>query len=57
VPQYVFKCKKCDEKVTKIQKYDDPAPPCTKCKGETERAVAQGSFQLKGSGWFNSGGY
>ncbi len=59
MPMYVFKCKdkKCATTQSKIQKFNDPPPPCTKCGGETERAIAQGSFILKGSGWFKTGGY
>lgn len=57
MPTYVFKCKKCEEKKTVRQKYDDPAPKCDKCTQDMERAVAQSSFVLKGKGWFNTGGY
>jgi putative FmdB family regulatory protein len=59
MPIYNFKCKKteCEGEVTKTQKYSDEPPPCPKCQGETERAVAQTSFVLKGPGWFNTGGY
>ena len=44
MPMYVFKCKdkKCATTQSKIQKFNDPAPPCTKCGGETERAIARG---------------
>jgi putative FmdB family regulatory protein len=59
MPVYVFKCKKedCGETHTKLQKFDDPPPPCPQCKGETERVLGQSSFILKGSGWFKTGGY
>lgn len=57
MPTYVFKCKKCEQKKTVIQKFDDPAPKCDKCTQDMERAIAQTSFVLKGKGWFNTGGY
>jgi putative FmdB family regulatory protein len=59
MPMYTFKCKnpECNEEVTKMQKFDDPEPPCAKCEGETERKVSKSSFVLKGPGWFNTGGY
>jgi len=59
MPIYTFKCKKegCGEEQKKLQKYHDLPPPCIKCQGETERAVSQTSFHLKGPGWFNTGGY
>lgn len=59
MPIYKFKCtnKKCGEETTAMQKFDDPPPPCPKCKSKTERAIASSSFHLKGKGWFNTGGY
>jgi putative FmdB family regulatory protein len=59
MPTYVFKCKTetCRHTQTKNQKYTDPPPVCEKCKGDMDRAIAQSSFVLKGSGWFNTGGY
>lgn len=59
MPMYRFKCKKeeCGEEHTKLQKFDDPPPPCPQCESETERVLGQSSFILKGSGWFKTGGY
>jgi putative FmdB family regulatory protein len=59
MPMYAYKCKKeeCKEEVTKLQKFDDPPPPCPKCEGEMERQMGSSSFILKGSGWFKTGGY
>lgn len=57
MPIYNFKCKSCSHTQSKMQKYNDPAPPCEKCGKETEKVMAQSSFVLKGSGWFNTGGY
>jgi len=57
MPSYVFKCKKCGHKQNAIQKYEDTPPKCEKCGSDTERAIAQSNFVLKGKGWFNTGGY
>lgn len=59
MPIYVFKCKdeKCDQRQQKLQSFEAPPPPCTKCNGETEREMSKSSFVLKGPGWFNTGGY
>lgn len=57
MPIYNFKCKSCENTQSKMQKFDAPPPPCEKCGKETERVLAQGSFILKGSGWFKTGGY
>lgn len=59
MPIYVFKCKnpECAQTIEKNQKYSDPPPPCPKCSKDTERTIAKSSFVLKGSGWFNTGGY
>lgn len=57
MPIYNFKCKSCENTQSKMQKFDAPPPPCEKCGKETERVLAQGSFILKGAGWFKTGGY
>lgn len=59
MPIYNFECKnpECKEVTTKMQKFEDPHPPCKKCEGPTERQVGGTSFVLKGPGWFNTGGY
>lgn len=54
-------CKKCEEYSEFIEKYSDPLQKdCPKC-GEEDSLVYQivsaSSFQLKGSGWFKTGGY
>ena len=59
MPMYNFKCTdpECGEITPKLQKYEDPNPPCKKCEKPTERVLSQSSFVLKGPGWFNTGGY
>jgi len=60
MPTYHFKCKKkeCEHITIVTQKYKDPDPVCEKCENkEVERLIVRTSFVLKGSGWFNTGGY
>jgi len=60
MPTYNYKCKneKCDHEFSVLHKMSDPYPPCPKC-GEKEptRLIKGTTFVLKGSGWFNTGGY
>jgi putative FmdB family regulatory protein len=32
MPSYDFKCEKCGNIIETLQKFDDPAPMCDKCK-------------------------
>jgi putative FmdB family regulatory protein len=47
-------CWECQAKIT-----DLPLKECPECKKETAKRLVSGGqgFQLKGSGWFKSGGY
>jgi len=55
MPLYDFICEKCSHSFDEIQKYDDDAPPCPECKGETLRQISAPSFVLKGEGWYKDG--
>ena len=61
MPTYEYKCtsEACDHHWEEDQKMNDPKSTiCPKCKEETaQRLISRSSFVLKGSGWFNSGGY
>ena len=60
MPTYNYVCKKCDHAFEKMQRIvDDPLSICPECKEEELKKVlvASGGFQLKGKGWFKSGGY
>ena len=35
----------------------DKEIPCPTCEKITEKCISVPSFQLKGAGWFNTGGY
>lgn len=56
---YEYKCKNCNHTWEEKQRItDDPITQCPKCKKETaQRLISKSNFVLKGSGWFNSGGY
>ena len=51
MPLYEFGCEKCKTVKEVLQKYDDPAPSCSECSGETRRLISRTSFELKGDGW------
>ena len=60
MPIYEFKCPECGDQQEKLQKFDDPAPPCTKegcarCTQPMERLVSRTSFELRGGGWAKDG--
>ena len=55
MPIYEFKCKKCNNSIELIQKYDEKAPTCDKCGEILSRAVSRNSFRLKGGGWHEDG--
>lgn len=60
MPTYNYVCKECEEKLEIRQRMsDDPLTLCPACnKNELKKVmVATAGFKLKGSGWFNSGGY
>ena len=59
MPVYDYECKKCKHAWSVEQKINDPKiEECPSCKEkEAKRLISLGNFVLKGSGWFNSGGY
>ena len=57
---YEYKCLECDHEWEEEQKItDNPTSVCPVCEKESaQRQISGGTgFQLKGSGWFNKGGY
>jgi len=57
---YTYRCIECDHQFeTKQSIKDDPLTDCPECgKPTLKKIITQtGGFQLKGSGWFKSGGY
>jgi|TARA_R110002153_G_scaffold5546_8_gene25811 putative FmdB family regulatory protein len=60
MPTYSYKCNKCKHGFEVLQKMsEDPLVNCPECKEDELKKVIQvsGGFQLKGKGWFKSGGY
>lgn len=60
MPTYEYKCKKCEHGFEIVQKIkDDPLRQCPECKQESLQKIitSGGGFQLKGSGWYKTGGY
>lgn len=60
MPTYEYKCLACGhfwEHESKIT--DPPQKVCPKCNEEKAQRLVSGGqgFQLKGTGWFKSGGY
>lgn len=58
--KYDYKCKNCGHIWEEDQKISDPKTEiCPECgEKSAERMITNsGGFILKGSGWFNSGGY
>ena len=60
MPTYEYICESCEHSWEEDQKISDPPIiECPECKEETAKRQISGGggFVLKGSGWFNSGGY
>lgn len=62
MPTYTYKCKECDHQFDVVQRMtDDKLTECPECKKEELTKIitpgASGGFQLKGKGWFKTGGY
>lgn len=53
MPIYEYHCRKCDGVTERIQGVNDPPlKKCPACGGRMEKMLSQGSFILKGSGWY-----
>lgn len=55
MPLYEYKCDHCQKTFEVIQKFSDsPLSECPDCGKSVEKLMSLGSFQLKGSGWYNT---
>lgn len=55
MPIYEYHCPKCDKTSEIMQKFSDPPlDSCTECGGPVIRLVSKTSFQLKGTGWYQT---
>lgn len=53
MPIYEYHCRKCDGVTERIQGINDPPlKKCPACGGRMEKMLSQGSFILKGTGWY-----
>lgn len=56
MPIYEYVCDSCGEHLEKLQKIsDEPLKECPACsKASLKRIISRTSFQLKGSGWYET---
>ena len=55
MPLYEYQCKKCGNRLERIQKFSDkPLTKCPECGGPLEKLISQSAVQFKGSGWYVS---
>jgi len=55
MPLYEYQCENCQKTFEVIQKFSDvPLRDCPDCGKSVEKLMSLGSFQLKGSGWYNT---
>ena len=55
MPLYEYRCNNCQKTFEVIQKFSDsPLTDCPDCGKSVEKLMSLGSFQLKGSGWYNT---
>jgi putative FmdB family regulatory protein len=55
MPLYEYDCTGCKKHLEVIQKFSDaPLRVCPECSGTLVKQLSLGSFQLKGSGWYNT---
>lgn len=55
MPIYEYKCKKKSHVFEVFERPSDkPTKKCIKCDSPVERLVSSSSFQLKGTGWYET---
>lgn len=53
MPIYEYECRKCHGVTEQIQGLNDPPiRKCPGCGGRLDKKMSQGSFVLKGAGWY-----
>ena len=53
MPLYEYQCRKCGERIEKIQKFSAPVlTKCAKCGGEMARMLSAPAIRFKGAGWY-----
>ena len=55
MPIYEYRCQACGKTQEVLQKISDkPLKKCPLCSGALEKLISRSSFQLKGTGWYQS---
>jgi len=55
MPLYEYDCETCQKHLEIIQKFSDaPLTVCPECQGKLVKRLSLTSFQLKGTGWYNT---
>lgn len=55
MPLYEYNCSGCKKHLEVIQKFSDaPLTVCPECGASLEKKLSLTSFQLKGTGWYNT---
>jgi putative FmdB family regulatory protein len=55
MPIYEYKCEKCDKTFELLQKINsEPLKKCIYCSGNVKKLISISSFQLKGTGWYET---
>lgn len=53
MPIYEYRCQKCENVFEEwLKNFDEAAPECPQCGGQTERIMSNTTFVLKGGGWY-----
>ncbi len=55
MPIYEYRCQSCEHEFERFQQRNDDDPDaCPECNGGIKRLISDTSFQLKGSGWYET---
>jgi putative FmdB family regulatory protein len=54
MPIYEYQCAKCGEFEVSQRITDDPLKRCPTCRSKVKKLISNTSFQLKGSGWYQT---
>jgi putative FmdB family regulatory protein len=54
MPIYEYQCPRCGEFEVTQRITDAPLKRCPTCKGKVKKLISNTSFQLKGSGWYQT---
>jgi putative FmdB family regulatory protein len=54
MPIYEYQCPRCGEFEVTQRITDAPLKRCPTCRGKVKKLISNTSFQLKGSGWYQT---